>query len=179
MIPLDELVFLHFGVLILGLLLVKIANLSLGKFTGLYAVMAGMNIIVHELLHPGKFLAGTIISAVLGILAIVLLAGFASNRISSANYSTLLSFIGLSPWYISFELSITLIISMLLISTIYGYIQQYWAFKSLGYRWMPSFETARTKMKQEDFEIFQKRSNVVFVYPFLIAIAVTILLVAV
>lgn len=175
---LDELVFLHFGALILSLLLVKITKLSLGKFTLLYFVMSALNIVAHELLYPGEFLLGTISSAAAGLIAVVIMSGFSGTRISPANYSTILVFLGLSPWYLNLELVITLVVSTLLISSIYGFVQQFWAFKSLGYNWMPSLKQAENKMKSDDFEKFKIRSNVVFVYPFLISIAATIILVS-
>lgn len=177
LIPLDELLLLHFSTLILSLLLVKITKLSLGKFTLLYSVLVGVNIVIHELMYPQEFIVGVIVSAVVGLLIVVVIAGTIGTRISPINYSTILSFIGLSPWYISIELSITLFLSALFVSSIYGYIQQYWAFKSLGYKWMPSLEQAKIKMKSNDFEIFKKKSQVVFVYPFLIAILITAILV--
>lgn len=178
MIPLDEILLLHFGALILSLLLVRIAKLSLGKFSFLYLVMAGVNIVIHELMYPQEFLTGIIISTFAGFLAIIALAGIVGTKVSPMNYSTLLSFIGLSPWYISLELSITLILAVLFVSAIYGYVQQYWAFKSLGYRWMPTIAQAESKMKKDDFIVFQKRSNIVFAYPFIIAIVITALLIS-
>ena len=177
MIPLDEFVFLHFGTLILALLLVKIAKLSLGKFTFLYLVLASINIVVHELLYPQEYIVGTIVSSLAGLLVVILLSGFVGTRISPMNYSTILSFIGLSPWYLNMETSGTLIITTLFVSSIYGYVQQYWAFKSLGYSWMPSLEQAKIKMTSTDYEKFEKKSHIVFVYPFLIAILLTVVLV--
>lgn len=177
MIPLDEFVFLHFGTLILALLLVKIAKLSLGKFTLLYLVLASINIVVHELLYPQEYIVGTIVSSLVGLLVVILLSGFVGTRISPMNYSTLLSFIGLSPWYLNMETSVTLIITTLFVSSIYGYVQQYWAFKSVGYKWLPSLQQAKEKMSSDDYEKFEKKSHIVFVYPFLIAILLTVVLV--
>lgn len=175
--PLDEFVLLHFGTLILSLLLVRIAKLSLGKFTLLYAVMAGVNIVIHELLYPQEYLVGTIVSAIAGLLVVVLLSGFVGTRISPMNYSTILSFVGLAPWYLNVETTITLILAVLFISSIYGYVQQYLAFKSVGSKWIPTLQQAKNKMSESDYEKFEKKSHVVFVYPFLIAVLLTAVLV--
>jgi len=175
-IPFDELFFLHGSILLLTLLLVKIAKLSLNKFTGLYFVMIALNVTIHELVAPGEYLIPTIVIGLVGFIATILLVGFIGTGINNLNYSSIMAFVGLTPWYLGWKESILIFLVTIFVSAVYALSLQTWAFKSVGHPRYISLSVAKKKMKEEEFETFQKRSNIVFAIPMIIGLGLSLFL---
>ena len=169
-IPVDELFLLHGSIVVLTLLLVKIAKLSLAKFTGLYVVMVAVNAIIHELVKPGEYVVPVIVAGVAGLLLTVVLAGLMGSTMNSSNYSSLMTFVGLVPWYLSVQLTVTILIATIVSIALYSFVKQTRAFKAVGHERYVSINLAKKKMKPEEFEMFMKKANVVYAMPMLVAI---------
>lgn len=175
-IAFDELFFLHGSILILTLLLMKIAKLSLSKSIGLYFVMAALNVTIHELIAPGEYLLSTIITGILGFVITIVLVGFVGTGINNLNYSSIMSFIGLVPWYLGWKESILIFLVTLIVLAIYALILQTWAFKSVDHPRYISIAMAKKKMTEEEFELFSKRSNVIFTIPIIVGFSLSLFL---
>lgn len=175
-IPFEELFFLHSSIFILTMLLVKIAKLSLGKFTGLYAVMVAVNVVVHEIVYPGEYLVSTIVIGAVGLVFTVILSGLIGTGMNSSNYSSIMAFVGLTPWYLGWKASVLIFVTVILVLAIYLFARQTWAFKSVGHKRYISMEMAKKKMSTEEFELFTQRANSIFAIPMIVGILLSMFL---
>lgn len=169
-IPVDELFLLHGSIVVLTLLLVKIAKLSLAKFTGLYVVMVAVNAIIHELVKPSEYLVPIIVAGIAGLLLTVVLAGLVGSAMNSSNYSSLMAFVGLVPWYLSWQFSVTVLVATIIVIALYSFVKQSRAFKSVGHERYVSIDLAKKKMKPEEFDTFMKKANIVYAIPMIVAV---------
>lgn len=174
-IPFEELFLLHSSIVVLALLLVKITKLPLGKFSALYAVMVAINVVIHQIIHPGEFLISTIVIGVIGFVFTVVLSGLIGSGMNSLNYSSIMVFVGLSPWYLGWKASLLMFVTILVLA-IYLFARQTWAFKSVGHKRYVSMEQAKKKMKAEEFELFLTRANSIFAIPMIVGILLSMLL---
>lgn len=169
----------HTSIVILTLLLVKIAKLPLLKFSALYFVMSAINVVIHELLYPGEFLIATIVTAVVGFLITVILVGLAGDRINASNYSSIMAFAGLTPWYLGVTESIIFLAVSILILAGYSFFVQSRAFKSVGHSRYVSLSVARQKMTDDEYSIFMRKGNVIFALPLICGLLLSVFLIAV
>lgn len=172
----QNLLMVHTSILILSLLLVKIAKLSLGKFTGLYFVMVALNVLIHELIYPGDYLIFTIIIGLIGFIITLILSGFIGDSMNSSNYSSIMVFVGLSPWYLGVAASVTFSVVTIIVLAVYAFTKQSLAFKKVGHTRYISMDLAKQKMSEQEFEIFLKKSNIIFALPMLLSVFISIFL---
>lgn len=172
----QDLLMVHTSMLILSLLLIKIAKLSLGKFVGLYFVMVVLNILVHELINPGDYLISTIVIGLIGFIITLILSGFVGGSMNSSNYSSIMVFVGLTPWYLGIAASVTFSVVAIIILAVYAFTKQSLAFKKVGHSRYISMDLAKQKMTEQEFEIFLKKSNIIFALPMLLSVFISIFL---
>lgn len=81
-----------------------------------------------------------------------------------------MAYVGLVPWYLSVQLSVTILITTIVSIALYSFVKQTRAFKAVGHERYVSINLAKKKMKPEEFEIFMKKANVIYAMPMLVAI---------
>lgn len=165
---------LHFSLLIFALLFIKIAKLHLNKYVFVYAIFGSVDIIIHHMLYPMVFTIDIIISLIIGILFMLLLAGIFGNKLNHSNYSSILAYVGLSPWYLGIRFAFFYLLGTLITLFVWTSIQQFLAFKKLGYQRMGLSE-AKAKLDKDEYAIIVAKTNLLFVYPFIIVSCLSVL----
>lgn len=170
-----ELFAVHVFPLVIGLLLVKLAKVPLGKFVVIYALLAAISILIKQYMYGNEFLAVSLISSIGALIVLVILSGFMGTKLSSANYETILLSLGLFSWTLSLSYSICFVVLFGFFIMIHSLVRQKRAFKNLREPYM-SLKEAKRKLSPEKYKIFQKEAGVIYAVPMIIAAVVSSLM---
>lgn len=174
--PLDELFAVHLGPLILTLLLVRLVRIPPLKFLPIYFLMglisAGMHLLLLPDASPWWVLAQSLVAAPLVSLVAM---GLLGDRLTPINHTSLLGWLGLSPWYLGWEFSLALVLATLLALVAWGLLRQALVLRSMGERMFIPPAQLPGRLRDES-PAFQRRTTITFALPMALAALATGLL---
>jgi hypothetical protein len=163
-ILLTETVAVNMVALILGLLIVRIAPISLKSFQAVYLLLGAANIGLHHFYRPDISLIALSIPLAAGIAIVMIIAGVIGKMRSSVHYETILVSVGLFPWYLGLIPSAIYILVSIILMAIIVYFSRLWASHSIHSKMMKNSSLKASRSK-EDYEIFVKKSTVILTSP--------------
>lgn len=152
------------GILILGLLIIRVFPIKLKSFQAVYLMLGAANLGVHYFFIGNVSILWPIGSLIAGIILLFLATGKFGKLKTSAHYETLLVGVGLFPWYLGWIESIVYVIASVAIIVFIHFDKQRRASKKY-YIKKEDFGKVEEILKPKDLPKFNKIINEIYTTP--------------
>lgn len=152
------------GILILGLLLVRVLPLTLRKFMPLYLLLVISNIVVHYFFIENISILWQIGAAIAGIGVVFVLAGLLGELKTSSHYEAILVGVSIYPWYLGWIESVIYIAASIIMVAIIYFGKQRRATKKFMIS-KDKFDDAENILNKKAYPEFKKMINAIYTTP--------------
>lgn len=162
------------GILILGLMIVRMLPIKLKTFMPVYLLLVLSNIAVHYTFIENVSIFWQAGAAVIGFTIMWLCAAMYGKLKTSAHYEALVVGIGLYPWYLGWIESVIYVVSSIIMIALIYFGKQYRASKKFMIS-KDKFNEAEDLINKKDYPKFQKIINGIYTTPIGVAAIISVI----